>query len=179
MSSGDWRLFRIRPGNFPTRRLAAMSYLLLRYREKGLLTSLIDLVRNAPEEKAADFIQKGLIVTGDVYWSEHFDFGKKCCGMGDALIGKSRAAVIVVNILLPFATAWAHSTSQSRLAEKAFRLYCDYPALQENTLDRHMSTQMGLNRTIVNSACRQQGLLHIYRNFCIKGSCPSCPVRQD
>jgi hypothetical protein len=30
MSERDWRLFKVRPNNFPTRRIAAVSYLLLR-----------------------------------------------------------------------------------------------------------------------------------------------------
>jgi hypothetical protein len=48
MSEKDWHFFRVRPGNFPTRRIAAMSLLLHRYRETGLLNGLIDKLYHLP-----------------------------------------------------------------------------------------------------------------------------------
>jgi hypothetical protein len=39
MSSDAWHLFKVRPVNSPVRRLAAMSYLIWRYRDRGMLDS--------------------------------------------------------------------------------------------------------------------------------------------
>jgi len=81
----------------------------------------------------------------------------------------------VVNVLLPFTFAWSRFTSQPELARKAFELYCHYPRLEVNTVERHMSHQLGLNSDLVSSAQRQQGLIHIYNTLCSQGDCHRCP----
>jgi hypothetical protein len=44
-------IFKIRPGNLPVRRIAAMSYLLLRYRDDGLPGGLIqELEKVVPDD---------------------------------------------------------------------------------------------------------------------------------
>ena len=40
------------------------------------------------------------------YWAGRFDFGKGYPGLNKWLIGRTRAAEIVINILLPFIHAW-------------------------------------------------------------------------
>ena len=40
MSANAWQLFKVRPNNFPVRRLVAMSYLVHRYRSKGIFETL-------------------------------------------------------------------------------------------------------------------------------------------
>ncbi len=96
-----------------------------------------------------------------------------------SLLGGRRAADIVVNVLLPFAFAWGNLNSQPELARRAFGLYRFYPKLAVNALERHMSNQLGLNRSLVNSAQRQQGLIHIYKTLCSQGRCDSCPLKQS
>jgi hypothetical protein len=39
-----------------------------------------------------------------------------------------------------------------------------------------MINQLGITRYLVNSAQRQQGLLHIYKTLCSQGKCDSCPL---
>jgi hypothetical protein len=41
-----------------------------------------------------------------------------------------------------------------------------------------MSSQLGLSDRQVNLACRQQGLLHLYKEFCTQGRCDSCELAQ-
>ncbi|MFC2031892.1 DUF2851 family protein [Chloroflexota bacterium] len=48
MSLDDWNLFKVRPNNFPIRRLVAMSYLILRYRETGILEGVINMIKEVP-----------------------------------------------------------------------------------------------------------------------------------
>jgi aerobic-type carbon monoxide dehydrogenase small subunit (CoxS/CutS family) len=63
--------------------------------------------------------------------------------------------------------------------EKAFALYCNYPVATENTIERHMRTQLGVKSALVNSARRQQGLLHLYKRFCTQGRCGECLVLKN
>jgi hypothetical protein len=176
MSAGDWNFFKIRPGNFPSRRIAAMSYLLLRYRDKGLFPGLIHEVAQVSPEDNGSGLEKSLLVGAEGYWGDNLDFGLPGSRGLPALLGTNRAGVIVVNILLPFAVAWGRLNGRPALAEKALEIYRRYPVLPENTLERHMRRQLGLGRYTVDSARRQQGLIHIYKTLCSQGKCEECPL---
>jgi len=178
MSPDAWHLFKVRPNNSPVRRLVAMSYLLLHYRGKGILEELVDLVKEAPVSRGYLGLEKGLLVTTNGYWVSHFDFGSSSRMRSPTLLGRGRAANIVVNVLLPFTFAWSQFTSQPELERKAFELYRRYPKLAVNSVERHMTAQFGLSSNLVNSAQRQQGLIHIYNSLCTQGNCNSCPLRQ-
>lgn len=176
MSEDDWHLFKVRPSNFPTRRIAAMSYLLLRYRGKGMLEELVHKLGEASVDMGYHGLERALRVTTEGYWAHHLDLGLPSRMSTPALLGGGRAADIVINVLLPFAVAWARFTTQPELAIKAFDLYRHYPKLAVNTVERHMRNQLGISRYLVNSAQRQQGLIHIYKTLCSQGNCHHCPI---
>ena len=177
MSPGAWQVFKVRPNNSPVRRLVAMSYLIPRYRERGMLEGLLDVVGEAPLRGGWDALEQGLVVTTDGYWASRFDFGSGSRMVSRALLGSRRAADIIVNVLLPFIFAWGQSNSKPELARKAIHLYCHYPRLAVNSVERHMRNQLGLSTGLVNSAQRQQGLIHIYNTLCTQGRCNSCPLK--
>ena len=176
MSENDWHFFKVRPSNFPTRRIAAMSHLILRYTEKGMFEEVVNKVMETLVGTGYHELEKALMVTTDGYWASHFDFGLASRLRLPSLLGGRRAADIVVNVLLPFAFAWGDLNSQSELSRRAFDLYRLYPKLLPNTLERHMRKQLGLSSSLVNSAQRQQGLIHIYKTLCSQGKCDSCPL---
>ena len=177
MSPGAWQVFKVRPNNSPVRRLVAMSYLIPRYRERGMLEGLLDVVGEAPLRGGWGALEQGLVVTTDGYWASRFDFGSESRMVSRALLGSRRAADIIVNVLLPFIFAWGQSNSKPELAGKAIHLYCHYPRLAVNSVERHMRNQLGLSTGLVNSAQRQQGLIHIYNTLCTQGRCNSCPLK--
>ena len=174
-----WHLMRVRPNNSPILRLVAMSHLLLRYRRKGLLEGLVGLVRDAPLDRdGPKRLEAGLVVTND-----NISCPSSASGRLEklTLLGRGRAADIVVNVLLPFVCAWSQSVSQPELGSKALDLYRLYPRLMVNSVERYMTRQLGLSTSLVNSASRlinsasrQQGLIHIYKNLCCQGRCGSC-----
>ena len=176
MSDNAWQLFKVRPNNFPTRRIAAMSYLILRYKEKGILEQVVNMIKETPVNKGHHRLENGLVVTTNGYWASHFDFGFSCRIKNPTLLGIRRAADIVVNVLLPFTFAWGKVNSQPELGKKAVDLYCRYPRLVVNTVERHMTNQLRLDTSLVNSAQRQQGLIHIYNTLCTQGRCNCCPL---
>ena len=179
MEFSNWQSFRVRPSNSPLRRIAGMRYLIRRYQTKGLLNGLLELVRDCPKEKASQYLEAGLMAADDGYWSSRYDFGKGYPGLSKWLIGQSRAADIVINVLLPFVYTWDKDNGQRELAEKALTIFHAYPAVETNTLERHMRAQFGLKSTQVNSAQRQQGLLHLYKKWCTQGRCGECEVVRD
>jgi Protein of unknown function (DUF2851) len=165
MSRSSWRVFRVRPENHPARRLSGAAYLLARFINEGLLEGVLRLV----DESSSDIgrLEAGFMVGGQV-----------CCYHGErALIGQARAREIAVNIALPFAFAWAEANSQATLAERALWLYKVYPKSGENEITRGLTKLMGSKASaLVDSAQRQQGLIHLDKTFCRQRRCVECPL---
>jgi hypothetical protein len=115
-------------------------------------------------------------VNASGYWGHHFDFGLTNRGASPAVLGAGRASDIMVNILLPFSYVWARSNNRPELATAALDAYHHYPRLADNALLRHMRSQLQIGHRTINSACRQQGLLHVYRTLCTQGRCQCCPL---
>jgi len=175
MTGLNWRFFRVRPENLPTRRIAAASYLLWRYRG-GFLRDMLSLLSQTPLSQVQKELERGLMVRVDGYWASHFDFGIEA-RWNPGLLGRGRAREIIVNILLPFSFAWAEKFSQPWLRERAVELYRNHPQLGENWVTRYMEGRIfGEYEVKANSACRQQGLVHLYKTFCVKRRCHQCPL---
>lgn len=173
-----WHTFRVRPANLPQRRLRAASHLLSRYLRPGLLPGLLGLVERARGHRE---IETGLVV-----------------GEGSpALLGRGRAGEMAVNALLPFAWAWGQAMGVGHLAQQALDIYRGYPRLEENELTRLMRARLlvqpfanlvkgqpsakGAGPTPPRDtglACQEQGMIHLYRNYCRGRRCASCPVRR-
>jgi hypothetical protein len=171
MNYTQWHFFRMHPENLPTRRLIAASYLIWRFEKRGLVQGVLDLVTKGQKK-----LEAGFMVTASGYCGEHFAFGHGA--KNPYLIGRSRAQDIVVNAILPFTFAWAELTFQPELKEHALGLYQGYPKLSENKITRRMSGLLFAERgcSVVNSAQRQQGLLHLYDSFCKQRNCIACPL---
>lgn len=164
MQSQEWCLYGIRPGNHPVRRIAAMVELLLRFKEYGLLDSICELVRGAPSTNYRLHLEDGLIVSGAGQSGDKFK---------PALLGRSRAGEIVINVILPFMYAYAGAIGERPLAIKARKMFLDYPPTEENYITRLMIRNLGM---VYGGACIQQGLLYIFKTHCRYRDCTGCPV---
>jgi len=176
MKEGDWNLSHIYPNNSPVRRIVAQSYLIERYREGKLLAGILQLVKEAPLPSGHRVLENSLIVAGDGYWRDHFDFDVRSKTKISALLGKSKAGEIVVNVILPFAFSWGKLANEAKLTENAIELYRNYPKLAENCITRHMKKQLFLEESFDFNARDQQGLIHVFRNYCREGRCSQCPL---
>ncbi len=169
----EWRFFRVRPDNFPPRRISALSELLSRYDEPGLLDGVLGLMREAPYGTERSWLERGFIVDGVGYWGHHIDFGVPKSG-NSAQLGKERAAEIIVNVVLPFAFAWGELFTEPRLSEKAFAAFQRYGKIADNEITRYMRKQLGLAAKLELSTSQHQGLVHLFKTYCHCRECISC-----
>ena len=176
MRESDWNFLHIYPNNSPVRRIVAQSYLLERYCEGKLLAGILQLVKEAPLPDGHRVLENGLTVAGDGYWRDHFDFDIRNKTKISALLGNNKAGEIVVNAILPFTFSWGELANEPGLMKKAMELYNSYPKLAENEITRHMAKQLGIEEPSDFSTCHQQGLIHIFRNYCREGKCSQCPL---
>jgi hypothetical protein len=176
MKESDWNFSHIYPNNSPVRRIIAQSYLLERYCGEKLLAGILQLVKEAPLPNGHHALENGLTVAGDGYWQDHFDFDVRSKTKISALLGNSKAGEIAVNVILPFAFSWGKLANEPELMKKAMELYNSYPGLAENEITRHMAKQLDLEELSDFTACHQQGLIHVFRNYCREGRCSQCPL---
>jgi len=176
MKESDWNLSHIFPNNSPVRRIIAQSYLLERYDRRGLLAGVLHMVRDAPPPGGHRSLENNLVVDSDGYWRNRFDFGIRRRTTIAALLGQSKAGEIAVNVILPFALAWGELTHEAGLSDRAMDLYRSHPRLAENCLTQHMRKQLVLEKHFDFTACRQQGSIHIFANYCREGRCGECPL---
>ena len=176
MKESDWSLSHIYPNNSPVRRIIAMSYLLERYDRGRLLAGMLRTVRYAPTSGGHRLLQHSLTVDSHGHWRDRFDFGARSRTMIAALLGHSKAGEITVNVLLPFVFSWGESADEAALSDHAADVYRSYPRLPENCLTQHMKKQLGLEKSFDFTACRQQGLIQVFRDYCREGRCGECPL---
>jgi hypothetical protein len=176
MRESDWSLSHIYPNNSPVRRIVAQSYLLERYCKGKMLAGILQLVKEAPLAGGHRVLENSLTVAGDGYWRDHFDFDLGSKTKISALLGNSKAGEIIVNAVLPSVFSWAKLANEPKLTKKVMGLYNSYPKLAENEITRHMMKQFCLKEPSDFTACHQQGLIHIFRNYCREGKCSECPL---
>jgi len=178
MSPTEWEFFRTRPANFPPRRVAALAKVVRRWPDEGLLETLAAMVLTLRPTLVPRAMESLLLDNNhEGYWNSRCDFGlsiKRPSG----LIGRQKAAELVVNVFLPFLVGWASYIGDGGLATRAREVYQLYPKRGDNEITRYMAVQIaGITRPkVARSACRQQGLLRLYRAYCEAKSCAACPV---
>jgi hypothetical protein len=178
-----WATERVRPANAPQRRLAAAARLLAKYlwAYEGMLGPFIEATETLEPAQLAKEWTAMLKVPADGYWGTHSDFGRGLAGLASeeiALVGESRAADMVVNILMPALLAHADTKGRMGLHEKVEEVYAVYPKLSENRITKAMTEEVfgPRKRNAVKGARRQQGLIHLYRLYCEARRCHDCPV---
>lgn len=89
-------------------------------------------------------------------------------------VSSQRAAIVAVNVTLPFATALATMRRDDTLARRSLALYQAWPGLPSNQIVREMARTLGLSR-LPRGAVTQQGLHHLWQSLCHEKQCERCP----
>lgn len=181
----SWLFFRLRPQNFPTRRVAAAARIVVQFLEHGFLDGFgrILLDDGIPFSKLAPEIERRLQVADDLgFWHCHYSFDETVLDPGTRteanLLGAERARNMVINVVLPILHAYASETENHLLRNKTCNLFARLPRETENEVTRAMRQRIfgeakgGLKKA--NLAIHQQGLLHLARNLCLEGDCNRC-----
>lgn len=166
LSPGTWKLWGVRPENFPSRRVAAAAALLAR---AGAPSALLDA---ACAEKPDDAVRP-LLVRAEGYWLHHHDVCAGRCRLPPAFVGRSRALEILVNVLLPAACASGDTPPARRSRALFARL--PRPAAYGATrfIERALASE-GVRIPI--NARRAQGLLALHKGWCTQGGCGRCAL---
>ena len=184
MPAGSWQFFRLRPCNFPTRRIAAAARLLARCRRRGMLPGLVAIGRIARSDLTAALLalDQYAMVEVDGYWAHHYDLAAHPSPplrrRRVRLVGRGRSREIAVNVFLPALLAFARESEDGRLSAAVRALYLACPRLPENDLTRRMRRKLcgalSSEHVPAAGAARQQGLIQLAGTRCRRGECGLC-----
>ncbi len=156
----NWKFHRLRPGNFPTIRIAQLSFLL--NQNDKLLHSIL--------ESDVKGFEKLFKSETSEYWTVHYTFGKTSPKRSKQL-GKTAAHSILINSIVPFLFCYGKSKGINEFAEKAYNLLELLPP-EENHIVKEWK-RFGL---APENAYDSQAQIQLYKIYCQHKKCIHCKI---
>jgi uncharacterized protein DUF2851 len=161
-----WKLSSTRPTNHPQRRLAALSILIHKW----------PALRRALAKRNAKAIEKFFDSLAHPFWKLRYTLTAKASPEAMALVGESRIADILANVIFPF---WSTEGAD---------VFVEYAKLRAPLTNRRLETAVTrlfgddprrceFSKTIAH----QQAFLQIYEDFCLQDNsdCAQCPFPEQ
>jgi Protein of unknown function (DUF2851) len=163
LGRGAWRLGGTRPSNHPQRRLAALAAIVRAWpRVRAILKS------KSPTTDAIRVFG----ALSDSFWEHHFTLASARRTSRIALLGSSRIAEILANVIYP------------AIVPRRPAAWQDYLRLPAELTNRRVETAAArlfggnavFRRSVPATVAVQQGLLQIYEDFCLRDAsdCAHC-----
>ena len=161
MEKESWKLFRIRPQNFPYRRIA----MLAQFIEGGF--RMMNRILEAEGEKEMRALFE---VELSGYWSKHYTFGKPN-ERATSTLSRSSTDIILINTVAPLLYAYGELTGNYEMTDKAIKLLEDLRA-ESNSIVSHF-VAYGID---CPDALTSQALVQLKREYCDARKCIYCKI---
>lgn len=161
MEKESWKLFRIRPQNFPYRRIA----MLAQFIEGGF--RMMNRILEAEGEKEMRALFE-VELCG--YWTKHYTFGKPN-ERATATLSRSSTDIILINTVAPLLYAYGELTGNYEMTDKAIKLLEDLRA-ESNSIVSHF-VAYGID---CPDALTSQALVQLKREYCDARKCIYCKI---
>ncbi len=157
----QWKFMRLRPGNFPSIRIAQFAQLI--FKSSHLLSKI---VKHEKLAQLKEFFQ----LEASEYWDEHYSFGKKSKSKTKRM-GESSFDLILINTLVPFLFVYANHQKDGELRERALNFLTQTKAEQNSIVKRYKETGI-----TANNAAQSQALLTLKNDYCKYLKCLDCAI---
>lgn len=161
MEKESWKLFRIRPQNFPYRRIV----MLAQFIEGGF--RMMNRILEAEGEKEMRALFE---VELSGYWTKHYTFGKPN-ERATATLSRSSIDIILINTVAPLLYAYGELTGNYEMTDKAIKLLEDLRA-ENNSIVSHF-VAYGID---CPDALTSQALVQLKREYCDARKCIYCKI---
>lgn len=161
MDSWLWKFHRMRPVNFPTRRISQLAFLMTKH--DGLFRKIID----SPDQK---LIIDLLYAEASAYWKNHYRFGKKT-GPIPVSSGRKLRDTLLINVIVPLLWSYGNIQKRNELCDRAIDL-ADSISPENNRISRQW-TNAGVEAA---SAFESQGLIELTEQYCKNRKCLNCHI---
>ncbi|HRO46032.1 DUF2851 family protein [Agriterribacter sp.] len=152
---------RMRPGNFPTIRLAQLAKLIQQS------SRLFGKIKAA---SALHQLKKMLTVTANDYWHYRYRFDE-ASSFKEKVLGRQMTDNVVINTIIPVVFAYGHLKQEQAYKTKALQ-WLEETAAEQNSITRQW-TALGL---VNRSAYDSQAYIELTKTYCRNKNCLSCAV---
>lgn len=156
-----WKFMRIRPGNFPTIRIAQLA---------ALIRSNYSFFTNILEAETTSALLTLLHAEVNEYWSSHYTFGNATRRISKTL-GEVSAKNIIINAIVPFYFIYGKTNGELHFQDKAIHFLESIEA--ENNTVIEQWKQHGI---IAKNAFDTQALIQLKTEYCDKRRCLQCGI---
>ena len=188
MDRKEWKFGKMRPANFPYRRIAALSHLIVRHWQTGLFADTLECLKsNLPTVLEKGFtastrnkVMKFFCLDADDYWAWHYTPDGKKLAKKQQLVGPDRSREITINIVLPIGLIYARASKSAPLEKTLGLLFQAKTGTADNQWVRFMSHYiLGDKERLLkelNSDRKTQGLMQVYQDYCTRNqnNCLRC-----
>lgn len=152
---------RMRPGNFPTVRLAQLAMLIHQS------SHLFCKIKSA---SGLQHIKNMLMLTANDYWHYHYRFDE-ASPYKEKMLGRAMADNIIINTVIPVVFGYGHIKQEQLYKNKALQ-WLEETAAEQNRITRQW-TVLGL---LNHSAYDSQAYTGLFKTYCSYKNCLSCAV---
>ena len=159
--SNPVHLLRMRPGNFPTIRLAQLAMLIQHSLHLFSVIKEVDSVRE---------LKKLFLVTANDYWHYHYLFDEPSSFM-EKKLGEEMFTNIIINTIAPVLFAYGQHQQAANFKEKAIQ-WLENSLPEKNAVTRNWESFGVTNKNAWDS----QALIELKQQYCDKKRCLECAI---
>lgn len=161
-----WKMSRMRPANFPHRRLALLSLML--QQSVRMMGRVLEIVR---DDDPAGATRRWIDLPLSGYWADHYTLNEEPAETVPAVLSSSTVASVLINAVIPLAYAYGLSRDISELVDRAVDIMQALPP--ENNGPVRMFRAAGMP---CNCAADSQALIQLRRGYCEQRKCLYCRI---
>ena len=152
---------RMRPGNFPTIRLAQLAM---------LIHESVHLFSKIKDMEFANQVEQLFRVTANDFWHYHYRL-ENASGFSEKTLGNSMIQNLMINTVVPCLFTYGIFNKDDRYVKKAYR-WLEETAHENNNIIRIFQRE-GIK---IENASDTQALLELKKNYCDKRRCLECEI---
>jgi hypothetical protein len=156
-----WKFSRLRPGNFPTLRIAQLAAFL--YQDPILFKDIM-------QTKDLRCLVEWFRVEASDYWAVHSKFGRSSVKRS-IRIGNTTIDSVIINAVLPTMFAYGKVMHEPELVERSIELMRELCGETNKIVSAWQ--KLGFS---IDSALKSQALLHLKKAYCDHKKCLSCTI---
>ena len=160
LPASSWQMGRMRPHNFPHRRIALMASII--NRNPNIFRTLLNITT---EEHLRELMQAPL----SDYWQKHYTFNPDSTEIKTAAVGATTRHLVMINAIVPLRYAYFNHLGNTESADNAIQALHAIPSEENRIVD--IFKNAGLKS---NTAFTSQALIQLRRNYCEPRKCIYC-----
>lgn len=157
-----WKMARMRPQNFPHRRIAVLAALIeggFDYASKMMTAKNIDEVKNLFNVELSGF------------WSRHYSFGSCGGAVSQRGLSENSMSILIINAVIPVIYAYGQLRNDPEACARAVEMLQSMKPERNSIVE--LFTRAGVS---CNDAFTSQALIQLRREYCETRKCLYCRV---